>query len=78
MNPRAFRDDLAAIARRALALPAKLLGFKPCCLYLATWLLITGRIGEWVWFSVMIAVLFGIVGLKAIGQLKLTDKGVNV
>ena len=78
MNPNAFRGDLVTIARRALALPAKLIGFKPCCLYLATWLLVTGRIGEWVWFAVMIAVLFGIVRLKAIGQLKLTDKGVIV
>ena len=70
MNQGILRVGLMSIARRALALPAKLIGFKPCCLYLSTWLLVTGRIGEWVWYAVMISVLFGIVGLKAIGQLK--------
>jgi hypothetical protein len=70
MNGESLREELVNIARRSLALPAKLIGFKPCCLYLATWLLVTGRIGEWVWYAVLVAVLFGIVGLKAIGQLK--------
>jgi hypothetical protein len=67
-----IKESLANIAKRSLDLPAKLIGFKPCCLYLATWLLIRGRIGEWVWFAAMVSVLFGIVGLKALGQIQKT------
>ena len=65
-----FREHIAILAKRLLALPSKMIGFKPFCLYLATWLLIGGKIGEWVWFAVMIAVLFGIVGLKVLAQLR--------
>ncbi|WP_230752068.1 hypothetical protein [Teretinema zuelzerae] len=65
-------ESVENIAKRALALPAKLIGFKPCCLYLATWLLVTGRIGEWAWFAVLVTILFGIVGLKALGQIHKT------
>ena len=65
-----FREHGAILAKRLLALPSKMIGFKPFCLYLATWLLVGGKIGEWVWFAVMIAVLFGIVGLKVLAQIR--------
>lgn len=71
------REHLTILAKRALALPSKMIGFKPCCLYLATWLLVTGKIGEWVWFAVLVSVLFGIVGLKVFAQLR-TGGGANV
>jgi hypothetical protein len=58
------------LGKRALSLPAKMLGFKPFCLYAATWLLVKGLIGEWIWFAVMVMVLFGIVGLKVISRWK--------
>ncbi|MDR0908215.1 MAG: hypothetical protein LBM77_00460, partial [Spirochaetaceae bacterium] len=54
------------LGKRLLSLPSKLLGFKPLCLYIATWLLITGHIRDWIWFAVMVLVLFGVVGLKVI------------
>lgn len=66
-----FREHLAILGKRMLALPSKMIGFKPFCLYLATWLLVTGKIGEWVWFAVMVSVLFGIVGLKVLAQMKM-------
>jgi hypothetical protein len=67
---RTGRELLVILGKRALALPSKMLGFKPFCLYLATWLLVRGFIRDWVWFAVVIAVLFGIVGLKAMGKLR--------
>jgi len=65
-----FREHFAILAKRCLALPSKMIGFKPFCLYLTTYLLVSGKIGEWVWFCVMIAVLFGIVGLKVLAQIR--------
>lgn len=65
-----FREHFVILGKRFVALPSKMIGFKPFCLYLATYLLFAGKIGEWVWFCVLIAVLFGIVGLKVISQLK--------
>ncbi len=65
-----FREHFAILGKRLLAMPSKMIGFKPFCLYLATWLLVTGKIGEWVWFAVVIAVLFGIVGLKVLAQMR--------
>lgn len=61
------KEHLAILLKRAIALPSKMLGFKPFCLYLATWLLAEGHIGEWVWLFVLMMVLFGIVGLKVAG-----------
>jgi hypothetical protein len=58
------------LGKRLIALPSKLLGFKPFCLYLATWLLVQGLIQDWIWFAVMVMVLFGIVGLKVISRWK--------
>jgi hypothetical protein len=46
-----------------------MLGFKPFCLYLATWLLVRGYIKDWIWFAVMVMVLFGIMGLKVIARM---------
>jgi hypothetical protein len=60
----------AILGKRLIALPSKMLGFKPFCLYLATWLLVRGYIKEWSWFSVMVMVLFGIMGLKVIARWK--------
>jgi hypothetical protein len=54
------------LGKRVIALPSKMLGFKPCCLYLATWLLVQGYISDWIWFAVAVMTLFGIVGLKVI------------
>jgi hypothetical protein len=56
----------AILGKRVIALPSKMLGFKPFCLYLATWLLIHGYITDWIWFAVAVMTLFGIVGLKVI------------
>ncbi|GHU77982.1 hypothetical protein FACS189462_1360 [Spirochaetia bacterium] len=64
------KELLAILAKRLIALPSKMLGFKPFCLYLATWLLVKGLIRDWIWFAVMIAVLFGIVGLKVLSHWK--------
>ena len=65
-----FREHVTILVKRLLALPSKMIGFKPGCLYLATWLLVIGRIGEWVWFAVLVCVLFGIVGLKVLSQIR--------
>jgi uncharacterized membrane protein len=61
---------LLILGKRALSLPSKLLGFKPFCLYLATWLLVKGLIRDWMWFCVLVVVLFGIVGLKVVSRMK--------
>ena len=65
-----FKEHLGILAKRLLALPSKMIGFKPFCLYLATYLLVSGKIGEWVWFAVVVSVLFGIVGLKVLAQIR--------
>ena len=61
----------AILGKRIISLPSKLLGFKPFCLYVATWLLVKGFIRDWIWFSVMVIVLFGIIGLRALSNWKL-------
>jgi len=63
------RELFSILGKRAIALPSKMLGFKPFCLYLATWLLVRGLITAWIWFLTLVLVLCGIVGLKAIGKL---------
>ena len=70
-----FREHVTILAKRLLALPSKMIGFKPGCLYLATWLLVTGYIGEWIWFAVLVCVLFGIVGLKVISHTRSIQGG---
>jgi formate hydrogenlyase subunit 3/multisubunit Na+/H+ antiporter MnhD subunit len=58
------------LIKRCIALPSKMIGFKPLVLFIATWLLIKGFIESWIWFLVVVMVLFGIVGLKIITQFK--------
>ena len=59
-----FRELRQILGKRIIALPSKLIGFKPFCLLLATWLLVAEKIDMWVWFLVFVSVLFGVVGLK--------------
>jgi hypothetical protein len=62
------KELFAILGKRLIALPSKMLGFKPFCLYLATWLLAKGLIRDWIWFAVCVMVLFGIMGLKVISR----------
>jgi hypothetical protein len=65
-----FRELWAILGKRVLSLPSKLIGFKPFCLYLASWLLVKGLIRDWIWFCVLVIVLFGIMGLKVVSRWK--------
>ena len=65
-----FRELWAILFKRLISLPSKMIGFKPLCLYIATWLLVKGLIRDWIWFSVIVIVLFGIMGLKVISKWK--------
>ena len=58
------------LGKRLISLPSKMLGFKPFCLYLASWLLVKGLIRDWIWFCVLVIVLFGIMGLKVVSRWK--------
>ncbi|MBF9018748.1 MULTISPECIES: hypothetical protein [unclassified Oceanispirochaeta] len=69
-----FRFHFIVLLKRMIALPSKMLGFKPACLYLATWLLIEDYIGPWIWLAVLMMVLFGIVGLKVAGSMFSKEK----
>ena len=60
----------AILGKRLISLPSKMLGFKPFCLYLSSWLLVKGHIRDWIWFCVMVIVLFGILGLKVVTKWK--------
>jgi hypothetical protein len=64
------RELFTILGKRVLSLPSKMIGFKPFCLYLSTWLLVKGLIRDWIWFCVVVIVLFGIVGLKVISRWK--------
>jgi hypothetical protein len=66
-----FRELWAILGKRVISLPSKMIGFKPFCLYAATWLLVEGHIRDWIWFCVVVIVLFGIVGLKALSNWKI-------
>jgi len=65
-----WRELFTVLGKRILSLPSKVIGFKPMCLMTATWLLMNGHIRDWIWFSVLVIVLFGIVGLKIISHWK--------
>jgi len=65
-----FKELLAILLKRIISLPSKLIGFKPICLLIATWLLIHGHIKDWIWFCVLVIVMFGVVGLKLLTQWK--------
>ncbi len=62
------------LAKRVISLPSKMLGFKPLCLYVATWLLVIGKIRDWIWFCVVVIVLFGIIGLKVIAKWRMGNE----
>jgi hypothetical protein len=64
------KELVVILGKRIISLPSKLIGFKPFCLYLATWLLVKGFIRDWIWFAVAVMVLFGIVGLKVIARMR--------
>ena len=68
-----FKELWVILGKRIIALPSKMIGFKPFCFYIATWLLVKGLIRDWIWFSVVVIVLFGIVGLKIISHWKDID-----
>jgi hypothetical protein len=70
-----YRELIAILVKRIIALPSKMIGFKPFCLFLATWLLVRGDISMWIWFLVFVAVLFGIVGLKVVAGLRTGQPG---
>ena len=59
---------LAIFAKRLIAMPSKMIGFKPFCFYVATWLLVKGHIRDWIWFCIVVIVLFGIMGLKVVSR----------
>ena len=68
-----WKELLVVLGKRILSFPSKLIGFKPMCFMVATWLLVQGHIRDWIWFSVLVIVLFGIVGLKVITKFKGLD-----
>jgi len=68
-----FKELWIILGKRLISLPSKLIGFKPFCLLVATWLLVNGHIRDWIWFSVLMIVLFGIDGLKEISKWRDTD-----
>jgi uncharacterized membrane protein len=64
------KELFGILGKRLIELPSKMLGFKPFCLYLATWLLVKGLIRDWIWFAVVVMVWFGSVGLKVLSHWK--------
>jgi len=69
-----YKELWAVLGKRILSLPSKLIGFKPFCLYVSTWLLVKGFIRDWIWFCIVVIVLFGIVGLKVVTRWKEADR----
>jgi hypothetical protein len=67
------RELWIILLKRLISLPSKLLGFKPFCLYVATWLLVKGLIRDWIWFSVVVIVMFGVIGLKVIARWRVNN-----
>jgi len=65
-----WKELIVVLGKRILSLPSKMIGFKPLCFFIATWLLVHGYIKDWIWFCVLVIVLFGIVGLKILAQWK--------
>ena len=63
-----FNELFAILGKRIIAFPSKLIGFKPLCLLISTWLLTKGHIRDWIWFCVLVIVLFGIMGLKVVSK----------
>jgi hypothetical protein len=69
-----FGELWAILGKRIISLPSKLLGFKPFVLYVASYLLITDKIRDWIWFSVVVIVLFGVIGLKVLGHWRIGNE----
>ena len=65
-----WKELLVVLGKRGLSLPSKIIGFKPLCFVIATWLLVQGYIRDWIWFCVLVIVLFGIMGLKVVMRWK--------
>ena len=63
-----FKELFSILGKRIVALPSKLIGFKPICLLISTWLLTKGHIRDWIWFCVLVIVMFGIMGLKVVSK----------
>jgi hypothetical protein len=59
-----FRDIFAYLAKRAVMLAAKLIGFKSFCLMLTTIMLLHKIISEDVWQTVMITVICAAGGVR--------------
>jgi hypothetical protein len=68
------KELLIILLKRFISLPSKMLGFKPLCLYIATWLLAKDLIRDWIWFCIVVIVLFGIMGLKALANWKIGNR----
>ncbi|MBI9103766.1 MAG: hypothetical protein JEY99_15225 [Spirochaetales bacterium] len=64
-----LKEHFIILLKRTIALPSKIIGFKPLCLTTATILLKNKLIDQWVWLIVLILVLFGITGLKITGRI---------
>ena len=63
-----FRELFVILGKRLISLPSKMIGFKPLCFYITTWLLVKGHVRDWIWFCVLVIVLFGIMGLKVVSK----------
>ena len=68
------KELFSILGKRILSFPSKLIGFKPLSLGISTWLLVKGHIRDWILFSVLVIVLFGIMGLKVLAQWRLGEK----
>ena len=66
-----WKELFTVLGKRILSFPSKVIGFKPMCLLIATWLLVKGLIRDWIWFCVLVIVLFGVVGLKVLAHWKI-------
>jgi hypothetical protein len=64
MYEKNVKEVLRFVLKRLLMLLSKLIGFKACCLYLATYLLVKGTITQEIWLTVMVTVLCGVCGLR--------------
>ena len=64
------KELFVILGKRIISLPSKMIGFKPFCLYLSSWLLYKGLIRDWIWFCVLVIVLFGIMGFKVVSRWK--------
>ena len=65
-----FKELWAILGKRLISFPSKVIGFKPVCLLISTWLLVNEHIRDWIWFCVLVIVMFGVVGLKLLAQWK--------